>query len=202
MRPRTAALSIVLAAVPAAGLVGAALGAAPFSAHTSRYTGYSTTGEVPIAGVAGGRGIVRAHFVLPANWRRTGALNAPAMRFDTRNSCGHRVSFAWRLVLDADVPATERAAALTPATAPYVQASGTRERAAFRVVREVRTKNLRGILVQPLGTSGGQRLFAEITATATRDPRTECHAGGPRRVGDAIGDAFAAGSAGGFALGG
>jgi hypothetical protein len=43
-------------------------------------------------------------------------------------------------------------------------------------------------------------VYAEVVATGRAEPRTECHSRGPRGTADAIGDAFAGGSAGGFVL--
>jgi hypothetical protein len=198
--------TLLLAAALAAVLAAAAIAGTPFRWSTSPgLTAVSASGEVAIGGAAAGRrGVVRVRYVLPRSWRRDSALTRRTIRFDTRNSCRHKVAFVARLAEAADVPAAERAASLTPATAPFVRASGTREGAAFRVVRTQGSSDLVGVLVQPLpasstpGVPAGRRVFAEIEARATADPRTECHSGGPRTVGDAIGDAFGAGRAGGF----
>lgn len=199
-----------VAACAAVALAGTGLGATTKIAligHESTLRSVSVSGGVPIAGAAGRMGVVRSRYVLPRTWRRVSGLDAATIRFDTKNSCGHKVTLVTRLVVGADVPAAERAAAMTAVDSPRsVRAVGTRESAAFRVVSPPRSKGLIGVLVQPLPhrpgdpTGNGQRLFAEVRATATADPRRECHAGGPRSVGAALGDAFGAGSAGGFVL--
>ena len=202
------AVSRPLLAAAAAVAVAAttAVAAIPFRGHVSSYTGVSTAGDLTIDGASGRRGVVRAHYVLPATWRRDSSINARSLRFDTRNSCHHKVTFTPRLVEADEASATARAAALTPAAPAYVQAHGTREGAAFRVVRRRGSADLTGVLVQPLpqrsptAVPAGRRIFAEVVAVAAADPRTRCHAGGPRTAGDAIGDAFGAGSVGGFVL--
>jgi hypothetical protein len=197
---------LFLAAVLAVTLGAVAVAGTTFRGSTSAsYMRVSSSGDVTIGNASGRRGSVRARYLLPAKWRRDSSINARTLRFDTRNSCRHKVTFTPRLIQAEDVPPAERAATLAPATSQYVQATGTREGAAFRVVREPAGDGLVGVLVQPLpksstiGVPEGRRVFAELRARSTRDPRTECHAGGPRTVGDAIGDAFGAGSAGGFA---
>lgn len=204
-RPR----SLILLAAVLAGLAlaGAALAAmsVPFRGHTSTLRTLSVSGSVSIEGATGLTGIVRERLVVPHTWQRTSSLNARIARFDTHNSCRHRVTFRPRLIVAPDVPATERAATLTPATKTYVHTTGTRGNAAFRVIRKRGAKDLVGVFVQPLSgrfaeVPAGQRVYAEIVATGTADPRTECHAGGPRGVGDAFGNSFGAGGAGGFVL--
>ena len=202
MIPRkTLLLSLVLVAAPAAAAV--AVGAVPFRGSSAEMTRYASNGESGVAGASGRRGSIRVRYVLPAKWRRRVPLNTRTLRFDTRNSCRHQVAFTPRLVAAPDGPATERAAQLTPAASPaHVQGQGTREGAAFRVVRAQGSADLRGVLVQPLpqrsaaGVPG--RVWAELHATATYDRRTECHSGGPRTVAAAIADGFGAGGAGGF----
>lgn len=197
------ASGVVLAGCAATAV---AVGAVPFHGHVSKYAGYATTGQVAIAGAPGRAGVVRARYVLPAGWHRLGTVDARRIRFDVPNSCHHRVAFAARLVQAADVGAAERARALLPAAPAYVEGSGTREAAAFRVVRTRGSVDVTGVLVQPLparppsAPAPGQRLFAELEATATAPPGTRCHSGGPRLVASAIADAFGAGSVGGFAL--
>jgi hypothetical protein len=176
-----------------------ALAATPFrtSIRTS-HVAVTQGGDVPVAG-ASRTGSLRTHYIVPANWRRDSGLGR-VMRFDTHNSCHHKVTFTPRLVQAEDVPATERAESLVPGSNPY--AYGTREGAAFRVRRQRGSATVVGVLVQPLSqryaSAPGQRVYAELRATATADPKLECHSGGPRTVGDAIGDAFAAGQVGGF----
>lgn len=207
MLPRPRSLIVLAIVVAGLSLVGAALAATkiPFRGHASTLRTLSLSGSVSIEGATGLTGLVRERLAVPSTWQRTSSLNARIARFDTHNSCRHRVTFRPRLVEAADVPATDRAATLLPATKTYVHTTGTRGNAAFRVIRKRGTKDLVGVLVQPLSTRfaqvpAGRRVYAEIVATATADPRTECHAGGPRGVGDAFGNSFGAGGAGGFIL--
>lgn len=141
---------------------------------------------------------------MPPRWTRLSTSKARTTRFDAHGSCRFKVSFRPRMVQADEQPPVDRAAALLPASSSYVRAYGTREGAAFRVIRVKGTDTVRGVLVQPLpassspGVAAGKRIYSEITATGTADPKTECHAGGPRTIADSIGDGFAAGNAGGF----
>jgi hypothetical protein len=196
--------TLLIAIVAIAAFAAVAVAQNAFRGSTGSYTRVSSSGDVTIESSGGRQGAVRARYVLPSKWRRLSSLNARTIRFDTRNSCRHKVTFTPRLIQAPDVPAAERAVTLTPATSRYVEATGTREGAAFRVVRRAGTSDVVGVLVQPLpkrsADAGDQRVYAEISARATYDRRTECHSGGPRTVAEAIGDAFGAGDVGGFAL--
>ena len=194
-----------LTALLAGTAVTAAAAAAPtpWRAHQSTLRTITGGGQVTVADSGGRQGTVRVRYVLPAKWRRLTSLNARVLRLDTGNSCRHVVTLTPRLIQAADVPAADRAAALVPTSVP--RAYGTREGAVFRVGRRRGSADVIGAVVQPLarrysqGAPSGQRVYAEILATATPDPRRECHAGGPRGVADALGDSFAsAGAVGGF----
>lgn len=193
------ALVVLAVLVPATALAQTTFRTTVRTSHVRVTSG----GEIAIQG-SDRTGSVRASYLLPVRWRRDSGLTSRSIRFDTRNSCHHKVTFTPRLVQAQDQSAEDRALALVPGTGGFVQASGTREGAAFRVVRQRRTAALTGVLVQPLsktyspGIPAGQRVYAEIRARGVADPKLECHSGGPRSVGDAIGDAFAAGQAGGF----
>jgi hypothetical protein len=189
-----------------AGLLAAAgaFAAQPFSWNSKPYTRYSSAGTVTVAGADGRRGTVRAAYVLPSKWRRMTSRTSRTARFAVRNSCRHVVTITPRVVLADDIPAGERAASEVPGTGRHVLAEGTREAAAFRVVRPRGSADVVGVLVQPLprllgvhDPGPGRRYYAELRAR-TRHGVQECHSGGPRTVGTGIGDAFAAGSAGGF----
>jgi hypothetical protein len=197
---------LLLAGAPALVAASTAIAGGTFRGSASDFTRITSSGTVMVANGEGRRASVRARYVLPGRWRRGSSLSARTIRFDTRNSCRHKVTFTPRMVQAQDVPAAERAAAALPATREYVRATGTRESAAFRVIRRRGSADVAGVLVQPLdhrntpGTPEGARVYAEISARGTYDRRTEYHAGGPRTVADAIGDAFAAGGVGGFVL--
>ncbi len=203
MRKSIPALTLLVTGAAAVGTVAASV---PFHGSSSPQTRYSSQGEVAVAGADGRRGYVRTKFVLPATWRRDSSLNAQTLRFDTRNSCHHKVTFTPRMAQGEPQSAEARAAASVPGPSRYLLASGTREGAAFRVVRDPGGSGVTGILVQPLpassspGTPESATVYAELRARATADPKLECHSGGPRTVATTIGDAFGAGSAGGFVL--
>lgn len=167
---------------------------------------YSGSGTVSVADSAGRTGTVRAHYLLPRKWKRDSSLSRQTLKLKTGNSCGHTVTFTPRLVLAAEsASATVRAEELLPASSAYVRAYGTREGAAFRVIRVKGSSSVRGVLVQPLsdrfaeGMPNFHKVYAEISASAKADPKKECHSGGPRTVADSIADSFAtAGAVGGF----
>jgi len=203
---RRAAVGAAIVAIAGIGTTTVAATKMPFGGHTSTLNTLSLSGTVSIDNAPGRTGTVRERIIVPRTWKRTSSLNTRVARFNTNNSCRHKVTFRPRLIQAPDVPATERAAALTPAPATNVRTSGTRGSAAFRVIRQRGTADVTGVLVQPLssryaGAPAGQRIYAEIVAVGLADPRTECHSGGPRGVGDAFGDAFAiSGAAGGFVM--
>jgi hypothetical protein len=207
----------IIATVLAASIAAVAASAGPASAayplrlksRTAQTTLLTGTGEVPVAGASGRVGTIRVRLTFPRTWTRAGARRGARATFNSNNSCAHRVTLTARLIIAAAIPAADRAAALTPVAAPnLVHTSGTRDQAAFRVVRIRGTATVTAAFVQPLAPSysgslpAGSRLLAEIVATAIADPRRECHAGGPRGVGTALGDAFGGGSLGGFATSG
>lgn len=201
---RTAAAVTAIVAIGGGSAVAASTWYGKASGKT--LTTYSGSGTVTVDDAAGRTGTVRAHYVLPSRWKRASPLSSRTLKLKTGNSCGHTVTFTPRLVLaiESGTP-TDRATDLLPATSAYVRAYGTREEAAFRVIRVKGGATVRGVLVQPLsdrfaeGMPNLHKVYAEISATATADPKKECHAGGPRTVADAIADSFAtAGAAGGF----
>ncbi len=204
----TSARTLVIALAALALFGASAVAASKWYGKSSgaALNAYSGSGTVQVADSAGRTGTVRAHYLLPRSWKRTSALSQQTLKLKTGNSCGHTVTFTPRLVLAAEAAtATDRATELLPASSSYVRAYGTREQAAFRVIRVKGTSTVRGVLVQPLsdrfseGMPNFHKVYAEINATATADPKKECHSGGPRTVGDAIADSFAtAGAAGGF----
>lgn len=176
----------------------------PWRTFTSSYTHISSSGDVTVDDSAGLTGLVRSEFFVPSRWKILSAPKDRTTRLYAGGSCRFKVRYRPRLVQADEQPAPDRVVALLPATASYVRVSGTRETAAFRVIRVKGSTTVRGALVQPLpasstpGVAEGKRIYAEISATGTADPKTECHAGGPRTIADSIGDGFAGGSAGGF----
>jgi len=206
MSPFTRTTAVVVAVLLVGG--GSAVAASTWygKANSSTMNSYGGSGTVTVDDAAGRTGTVRAHYLLPSRWKRTSQLSSRTLKLKTGNSCGHTVTFKPRLVLAIESgTSTDRATDLLPATSAYVRAYGTREAAAFRVIRVPGSATVRGVLVQPLsdrfteGMPNLHKVYAEISATATADPKKECHAGGPRTVADAIADSFAgAGAVGGF----
>jgi hypothetical protein len=195
--------ALTAAALLAAGSAALVAAAPSWRGHTSTLAVISGDGDVAVAGMPGRTGVLRLRYAVPVSWKRLTTVNATRIRFDTKNSCGHRVTVSGRLAVGPDVPAAQRLDTLLPRSRGTVRTAGTRDTAAFRVLRVRGTASVAGVLVQPLPLSfsrvpAGQRLYAELRGDATADPKRECHAGGPRTVGDALGDAFAAGRAGGF----
>src|SRR5689334_1640192 len=100
MRPPSVPALAGIVAVAAVGAgTAVAVTSPPVRGHSSTLRSISVSGAVPIAGAPGRTGIIRARYVLPASWRRTSALDAATIRFDTHNSCGHRVTITARLVV-------------------------------------------------------------------------------------------------------
>lgn len=201
---RTTVITIAVLAIGGASAVAASKWYGKSSG--AALNAYSGSGMVTVADGGGRTGMLRAHYVLPRSWKRTSSLGQRSLKLKTGNSCGHTVTFTPRLVLAAESPsATERAEELLPASSAYVRAYGTREQAAFRVIRVKGSSSVRGVLVQPLsdrfaeGMPNFHKVYAEISASAKADPKKECHSGGPRTVADSIADSFAtAGAVGGF----
>lgn len=163
-------------------------------------------GEMAVRGSAGLTGMVRVNLLFPRTWKQSSTRTSRTLKLLTPSSCGHIAKLTPSLVQGVTQGPAARAAALLPATGRYVMDSGARRGSAFRVIRDVGSDTVRGVLVTPLatvyspGVPSGQTAYAQISAIATANPRRECHSGGPRSVAAAFGDAFAIGGVGGFVI--
>lgn len=129
------------------------------------------------------------------------------LRFGPIGSCRFNMSISGRVVSrDADESASEHVARLLPARRDYVHARGTRNSAAWRVVRLPGTANVRALWALPVSLHTSALIDApavaawlEMRGIANAHTR-ECHSGGPRYVGDVLADALAAMSATAFSI--
>jgi len=173
------------------------------TAHAQkRYVGYSGYSEKPVAGAEAMSYVLRARYVLPANWRTSKPASAVlTRRFGPVGSCRIRVTVTGRAIADADETAAARVARLLPAG--ILADEGTRGNAAWRVVRERGgARTVIGLLVKPAPTvrtpPPGKRVWIELRAVGLIDQKVECHSGGPRTTADAFGDMLAGARLGGF----
>lgn len=176
---------------------------AAIASAAGRYVAYSGFLEGPVAGAPTSTYDLRSRYIAPATWKAAKAKpGAVVRRFGPVTSCRIAVTIAARAVADADEAAAARVDRLLPSSPRFVYDEGTRQSAAWRVVRDTSAGTITGMLVRPAPTvrsqPPGQRIWLELRASGRVDPRTECHAGGPRTVAAAFGDLLAAGSLGGF----
>lgn len=161
-------------------------------------------GDLPVQGADSMRYRLRAGYAVPASWRPIGRRSGLRRRFGPIGSCRIRVTISAAAAADAPEDSAARAARLLPAGGRGVLDYGTRTNAAYRVVRSSGTTDVTALLVKPAPTVKQQPVprivWIELRARAVIDPRTECHAGGPRTVAEQLGDAFAAARLGGFQL--
>jgi hypothetical protein len=178
--------------------------ASHWSVKSKSVTSVSGARNVSVADGGALKGYIRVKLDLPSSWKQIDKKRSSIVRFGPIGSCRFKVTLRPRLVQAVEQSADERVAEMLPASPAYVQAYGTRESAAFRAIRVKGTPEVRALLVQPLptrstpGVEPEKRIYAEVSATGIADPKQECHSGGPRSVADALADAFAAGSVGGF----
>jgi hypothetical protein len=162
------------------------------------------TGDVAVQGADTMRYRLRLAYAVPSSGRPIGRRRGLTRRFGPIGSCRIRVTLTAAVVADVPEDPVARTVRLLPAGAPGVYDFGTRTNGAYRVARRSGTGELQAVLVKPAPTVKQQPapriLWIEVRARAVIDPRTECHSGGPRTVGQQIGDAFAAARVGGFQL--
>jgi hypothetical protein len=160
-------------------------------------------GQVRVQGVEGMRYTLRTAYAVPSSWRPIGRRTGLRRRFGPIGSCRIRVTITARAVADVAEDAVARVTRLLPGVGPLYD-YGTRVNAAYRVDRAPGGKEVDALLVKPAPTVRQQPapriVWIELRARAVIDPRTECHSGGPRTVGEQLGDAFAAAKVGGFQL--
>jgi hypothetical protein len=193
---RAIALALIACGALAAGVAGAASAAG--SAVRVR-----SEGRVDVRNAAGERYYLRATYLVPSAWRTRGRTKGRPLtrRFGPIGSCRIRVTIRGQAVADAAEDAAARVARLLPGSGRALVDRGTRGNAAFRVVRTP-ARGVDALLTGPAPTVSSQPVprivWVELRARAAIDPRTECHAGGPRTVGTLLGDTFAAARVGGF----
>jgi hypothetical protein len=178
-------------------------GAATAAGGESRYVGVRGYSERPVAGAPEIAYVLRTSYIAPGSWKAaTAKRDAITRRLGPVGSCRIAVTVTARAVADADESASARVARLLPASGRYLHDEGTRNRAAWRVIRDTGSKTITGMLVRAAPSvrtqPQGKRVWLELTAVGTVDPAVECHAGGPRSVAAAFGYLLAAGSLGGF----
>ena len=188
--------------VPAALLIAMLVPALPSQAATVRVQRFSGFQDVRVTGASQTRYRLRLAYTVPGTWRVRGRAGGLTRTFGPIGSCRFTVRVSARAVADASEAAAARAARLLPATGPRLLDVGTRSNAAWRVVRPTGAQAVTGLLVRPAPSVKTQpasgRVWLEVRFSATPDPRTECHAGGPRTVGAQTGDALATAAVGGF----
>jgi hypothetical protein len=195
-------VNLALAKIVISGLIAlVAIAVAVPATGSAARTDVHATGEVPIQGATGAYRL-RAAYAVPGSWKRIGRKRTLRRRFGPIGSCRIRVTISGGAVADVREDAVSRASRLLPARGTGLLDYGTRTNTAYRVVRSSGTREVNALLVKPAPTVSQQPaplvVWIELRARAVIDPRTECHAGGPRTVGQQLGDAFAAARIGGF----
>lgn len=141
----------------------------------------------------------RAYLLLPQRLRDRTRNGGPVLRFGPIGSCRFNLSISADVdTRDPDESASEHVARLLPARSDFIYARGTRNSAAWRVVRLRGTANVRALWALPVNLRTGAAFDAPTTPAwlelrGTANEHTdECHSGGPRYLGDVLGDAFGA----------
>lgn len=141
----------------------------------------------------------RAYPLLPSKLPDRTRNGGSVLRFVPIGSCKFSLSISGRVVTRTEgESSTVHAAAALPATSQYVYTQGTRNSAAWRIIRVKGTANVRGIWVLPanLRTTNafsGPTKPAWLEVRGTGIEHTDaCHSGGPRYIGDSLAQAFGA----------
>lgn len=190
-------LAVALAALSSAPVAAAAPAVTPYNRYT--LAGSTTLGTAKVN--------YRSSLLLPRKLNDRTANGGPVLRFGPIGSCRFNMSISATVsARSATETATAHAARLQPGTGPNVYARGTRNTAAWRVVRLKGTANVRAIWVLPVNLKtthliGGPTnpAWYELRGTANEHSDFACHAGGPRSIGAIFGDAFGATSGTAFA---
>jgi hypothetical protein len=166
--------------IPATLLIALLATALPAHGATVRVQRFSGFQDVRVAGAQQTAYRLRLAYTVPGTWRVRGRATGLTRTFGPIGSCRFTVRVTARAVTDAP------------------------EAASARVARPVGAQAVSGLLVRPAPSirtqpAGGQ-VWLEVRFSATPDPRTECHAGGPRTVGAQTGDALATAVVGGFQI--
>jgi hypothetical protein len=190
--------------VPAVLLTAALVAAIPAHAATVRVQRFSNFRDVTVSGAPQIKYRLRLAYTVPSTWPLRGTGSATSRTFGPIGSCRFTVKVTSRAIVDVSEPAADRVARLAPATGARLADVGTRTNRAWRVTRTAGSQTVTGLLVRPAPSvktqPAGGRVWLEVRFVATPDPRTECHAGGPRTVGAQSGDALATAVVGGFSL--
>jgi hypothetical protein len=188
--------------IPAALSIAMLVAALPAQAATVRVQRFSGFQDVRVSGASQVRYRLRLLYTVPGTWRVRGRASGLTRTFGPIGSCRFTVRVSARAVADASETAAARVARLLPVTGPRLLDAGTRANGAWRVARSTGSQAVTGLLVRPAPSvktqPAGGRVWLEVRFSATPDPRTECHAGGPRTVGAQSGDALATAAVGGF----
>jgi hypothetical protein len=197
-RMRRILVAALLLATTLAAAVPAAQGA---TVRVQRFSGFQ---DVPVTGAQRTRYRLRLAYTVPGTWPGRRGASGLSRSFGPLGSCRFTVRVSARAITDAAEPAATRVARLAPAVGGRLLDVGTRTNRAWRVVRATESQSVTGLLVRPAPTvktqPPGGRVWLEVRFRATPDPRTDCHAGGPRTVGAQTGDALATATLGGFQL--
>ena len=190
--------------IPAALLIAMLVTALPAQAATVRVQRFSGFQDVRVTGASQTRYRLRLAYTVPGTWPVRGRASGLTRTFGPIGSCRFtvRVSCPRRGRRERDRGRARRPSAAgdraAPARrrdplergvaggAPDGRAGGDRPARPSRAERE--------------DPARGGRVWLEVRFSATPDPRTECHAGGPRTVGAQTGDALATAGVGGFSL--
>ena len=128
----------------------------------------------------------RAYPLLPSKLRDRTANGGSVLRFGPIGSCRFNLSISGRVVARAEgESASVHAASALPAGSQYVYTQGTRESAAWRIIRVKGTANVRGIWTLPvsLRTTNAfngptKPAWLEVSGAAAEHTQ-ECHSGWP-----------------------
>lgn len=191
------ALTLAAALALAAPTALAAPAVTPYNRYT--ITGSTTLGSQKVQ--------YRSYLLFPKKLTDRTANGGPVLRFGPIGSCRFNLSIGAAVsARDVTQTAATHAARLLPGDGPYVYAQGTRNTAVWRVVRLKGTANVRSIWVLPVSLSTSTLFgsptvpaWLELRGTANEHTDAVCHSGGPRYIGDILGEAFGATSGTAFA---
>ena len=179
----------------------ALLAAVPAQTAPVRYQRFSGFQDVAIPDT-GGTYRLRLSYLVPGSWHQLGRAHGLSRTFGPVGSCRFTIRLTGRAATGSDADATTRVARLLPGRGRLVLDAGTRGNAAWRVVRTSGKAEVTALLVRPAPSVRTQpssgRVWLQTRIVSRADPRTECHAGGPRTVGRQSGDALATAILGGF----
>jgi hypothetical protein len=177
----------------------AAAPAAPAAERSIRHSGF---GDVA---VAEGQYRLRLSYTVLERWPERGTGRPLRRSWGPVGTCRFTVTLTARAVTDVVEAASARVERLVPGSGQYVQDVGSRNGAAWKVVRERGSARVSGLFTRAAPTVrrrpvDGSRIWLEVRIVGTPRPGIECHAGGPRTIATRAGDTFASTAIGGFQL--